>query len=58
METALIRAFRDILPADGVLRVNLHDQVRLECSLIENGQRRLIRSEEDFRAVSSERQRR
>lgn len=52
-EAALIRAFRDILPADGVLRVNLHDQVRLECSLIENGQRRLIRSEEDFRAVSS-----
>jgi hypothetical protein len=52
-EAALIRAFRDILPADGVLRVNLNEQVRLECSLIENGQRRIIRSEEDFRAVSS-----
>jgi len=52
-EAALIRAFRDILPGDGVLRVNLNEQVRLECSLIENGQRRIIRSEEDFRAVSS-----
>lgn len=52
-DAALIRAFRDILPADGVLRVNLNDQVRLECSLIENGQRRIIRNEEDFRAVSS-----
>ena len=52
-EAALIRAFRDILPADGVLRVNLNEQVRLECALVENGQRRLIRSEEDFRAVSS-----
>ncbi|MDQ3060916.1 MAG: ATP-binding protein [Pseudomonadota bacterium] len=52
-DAALIRAFRDILPADGVLRVNLHDQVRLECSLIENGKRRIIRNEEDFRAVSS-----
>ncbi|MCX7257885.1 MAG: ATP-binding protein, partial [Polaromonas sp.] len=52
-EAALIRAFRDILPGDGVLRVNLNEQVRLECSLVENGQRRIIRSEEDFRAVSS-----
>lgn len=52
-EAALIRDFRDILPADGVLRVNLNEQVRLECSLIENGKRRNISNEADFRSVSS-----
>lgn len=52
-EAALVRDFRDMLPADGVLRVNLSEQVRLECSLIENGRRRNISNEADFRAVSS-----
>lgn len=52
-ETALIREFRNILPSDGVFMVNLNDQVRLECSLIENGQRKIITNEDEFRAVSS-----
>ncbi|VTU45491.1 ATPase involved in DNA repair (plasmid) [Variovorax sp. SRS16] len=49
----LIRAFRDLLPADGVLRVNLNDQIRLECSLEENGKHQTITNEEEFKAVSS-----
>ena len=49
----LIRRFKDLLPADGVLRVNLSDQVRMECSLTENGKRQTITTEEEFRAVSS-----
>lgn len=49
----LMRNFRDLLPEDGVFRVNLSDQVRLECSLIENGKARLITNEEEFRGVSS-----
>ena len=52
-EAALVRDFRDMLPADGVLRVNLNEQVRLECSLVENGRRRNISNEADFRSVSS-----
>lgn len=49
----LIRAFRDLLPADGVLRVNLNEQIRLECSLEENGKKQTITNEEEFKAVSS-----
>lgn len=52
-EAALIRSFRDILPSDGVLRVNLNEQVLLECSLIEAGKPRTISNDEEFRAVSS-----
>uniref|UniRef100_UPI000AD19E0B ATP-binding protein n=1 Tax=Pseudomonas aeruginosa TaxID=287 RepID=UPI000AD19E0B len=52
-DVQLMRNFRDLLPEDGVFRVNLSDQVRLECSLIENGKARLITNEEEFRGVSS-----
>ena len=52
-DVQLIRKFRDLLPEDGVFRVNLNDQVRLECSLVENGRKQTITSEEEFRAVSS-----
>lgn len=52
-ETNLIRAYRDILQGDGGFKINLNDQVRLECSLIENGKRRTISNEEEFRSVSS-----
>lgn len=52
-DAALIRKFRDIIPDDGVLRVNLSEQVKLECSLVEGHVRRVISSEEEFKAVSS-----
>lgn len=52
-DVQLMRNFRDLLPEDGVFRVNLSDQVRLECSLIENGKARLITNEEEFRGISS-----
>ena len=48
-----IRAFRDIMQSEGGLKVNLADQVRLECSLTENDEKRLIATEEEFKAVSS-----
>lgn len=52
-ETNLIRAFRDLLQGDGGFRINLNEQVQLECSLIENGIRRTITNEDEFRGVSS-----
>lgn len=52
-DASLIRGFRDILQSDGAFKVNLNEQVRLECTLYENGTRRTITNEEEFRAVSS-----
>ena len=52
-DAALVRAFREVLEADGAFRVNLHDQVRLECSLYENGKLQVVSNEEEFRSVSS-----
>lgn len=52
-EAALIRKFRDILPEDGVLRVNLDEHVRLECSLTEGLSRITVSSEDEFKAISS-----
>lgn len=52
-EVALIRRFREILPRDGVLRIDYDEQVRLECALTEGGKRRVISNDEEFRAVSS-----
>lgn len=52
-DAALVRTFRDILQNDGAFKVNLNEQVRLECTLYENGQRRTISNEEEFRSVSS-----
>jgi len=49
----LIRQFKDILPTDGRVQVNLSEHVRLECSLVENGRARLITNQEEFQAVSS-----
>lgn len=52
-EAILIRKFRDIIPSDGALRVNLNEQVRLECSLMEGNTSKLISSDEEFKAISS-----
>lgn len=52
-DAALVRAFREVLEVDGALRVNLHEQVRLECSLFENGKLQVVSNEEEFRSVSS-----
>lgn len=52
-DVRLMERFHGLLPDDGLFRVNLSDQVRLECSLIENGKRRVITNEEEFRGVSS-----
>ena len=52
-DASIIRQFRDILPVEGSLRVKLDDQVRLECSLIENGKSVLITNDVEFAAVSS-----
>lgn len=52
-DAALVREYREILQGDGGVLVNLSDQVRLECSLYENGKRRTITNEEEFRAISS-----
>ena len=52
-ESSIIRQFRDILPSEGALRVKLDDQVKLECSLIENGKSVLITNDAEFAAVSS-----
>lgn len=52
-DASLVRAFRDILQSDGGFKVNLNEQVRLECTLYENGIKRTISNEEEFRSVSS-----
>lgn len=52
-DAALVRTFRDLLEVDGGFKVNLNEQVRLKCTLIENGSTRVIASEEEFRSVSS-----
>ncbi len=52
-DAVLVRTFRDILHNDGGFKINLNEQVRLECTLYENGQRRTISNEEEFRSVSS-----
>lgn len=52
-EAALVREYREILRADGGVMVDLNEQVRLEFSLYENGQRSVISNEDEFRAVSS-----
>jgi hypothetical protein len=52
-DNALVRAFREVLQSDGAFRINLHDQVRLECSLYENGNLQIVSNEEEFRSVSS-----
>lgn len=52
-QARLIRSFRDIMQTEGGLKVNLADQVRLECSLTENDEKRVISTEEEFKAVSS-----
>jgi hypothetical protein len=52
-DASIIRQFRDILPVEGSLRVKLDDQVRLECSLVENGKHVLITNDVEFAAVSS-----
>lgn len=49
----LISRFRDILQSDTGVRVNLSDQVRLSCSVVENGTHRTITNEQEFKAVSS-----
>lgn len=52
-DVMLVRQFKDILPVDGRVQVNLSEHVRLECSLVENGQARRITNQEEFQAVSS-----
>lgn len=52
-DVMLVRQFKDILPVDGRVQVNLSEHVRLECSLVENGQARRISNQEEFQAVSS-----
>lgn len=52
-EVNLIRAFRDILQGEGGFRVNLNEQVDLECSLVENEKRRIVRNEDEFKSISS-----
>lgn len=52
-DAALVREYRDILQVEGGLMVNLSEQVQLECSLYENGVRRSISNDEEFRAISS-----
>ncbi len=52
-DVMLVRLFKDILPVDGRVQVNLSEHVRLECSLVENGQARRITNQEEFQAVSS-----
>ena len=52
-DAALVREYKEILQGDGGVLVNLSEQVRLECSLYENGKRRTITNEEEFRAISS-----
>lgn len=52
-DAALVREYREILQGDGGVMVNLSEQVCLECTLYENGRRRTITNEEEFRAVSS-----
>lgn len=52
-DAVLVRTFRDILQNDGGFKINLNEQVKLECTLYENGQRRTISNEEEFRSISS-----
>lgn len=52
-DVMLVRQFKDILPVDGRVQVNLSEHVRLECSLVENGQARRISNQEEFQSVSS-----
>lgn len=52
-DAALVREYRDILQVEGGLMINLSEQVQLECSLYENGVRRSISNDEEFRAISS-----
>lgn len=52
-DAVLVRGFRDILQNDGGFKINLNEQVKLEFTLYENGQRRTISNEEEFRSVSS-----
>lgn len=52
-DTALVRQFRDILQSDGDFKVNLSEQLQLQCSLVENGRPRTITNEEEFRSISS-----
>lgn len=52
-DVMLVRQFKDILPVDGRVQVNLSEHVRLECSLVENGQARRITNQDEFQAVSS-----
>jgi hypothetical protein len=52
-DAVLVRAFRDILQSDGGFKINLNEQVRLECTLYENGQRRTVSNEDEFRSISS-----
>ena len=49
----LMREYRDKLPADGGLRINLRDQVDMVCSLRENNNHHEISNQEEFQAVSS-----
>jgi hypothetical protein len=52
-DAVLVRAFREVLEVDGSFRVNLHEQVRLECSLVEGGRLHTVTNEEEFRSISS-----
>lgn len=52
-QAQLMRSFRDILQSDSGLRVVLADQVRLVCSVEENGTIRTMSNEQEFSAVSS-----
>lgn len=48
-----MRSLRDLLLREGGIRVNLSDQVRLECGLEINSKAVRIGTEEEFRAVAS-----
>jgi len=49
----LIRSFRDMLQREGGVRVNLADQVQIECSLTIDSKSVVITNEDEFRARAS-----
>lgn len=49
----LVRSFRDILQRDGGVRINLAEQVSLECSLVIDSKHVVIANEDEFRARAS-----
>ncbi len=52
-DARLMREYRDRMPVEGGLRINLRDQIEMTCYLRENNYRHEIRNQEEFQAVSS-----